>query len=218
MKYLFISIISLVAVGWWQQDAVKQAINPNYVPAVSVSSVPPEQVADPFADKLSKAAVELTKVSVTYDPSYFSIKYPMGDVPEGKGVCTDVVIRAYRALDIDLQQLVHEDMKANFSEYPKVWGLKKTDTNIDHRRVPNLQKFFSRMGAAKKITKEGKDYLPGDVIAWNLWGGTNHIGVVSNRKVAGTDRYYIVHNIGFGQELSDCLFSYKIIGHYAFRG
>ena len=218
MKYLFLPIMGLLTLGWWQQDTLRLTINPNYVPSVGIHTVPAEQLQDTFADSLSKAAVALTNVRVTYDPSYFSIAYPMGDVPEGKGVCTDVVIRAYRALDIDLQQLVHEDMKANFSQYPKIWGLKRTDTNIDHRRVPNLQKFFTRMGASKEITTEGEDYLPGDVVAWNLGGGTTHIGVVSNRKVPGTGRYYIVHNIGFGQELSDCLFSYQVIGHYRYRG
>lgn len=169
-----------------------------------------------FATRLSKAAIELTKDKVVYDPSYFSIKYPMGDVPEGKGVCTDVVIRAYRKLGIDLQQLVHEDMKANFSKYPKIWGLKSTDKNIDHRRVPNLQTFFTRKGAAKPITQKASDYLPGDVVAWNLGGGTTHIGIVVDQKVKDTNRYYIVHNIGNGQELSDCLFDYTIIGHYRF--
>ena len=169
-----------------------------------------------FGDRLSKAAIALTNDDVVYDPSYFSIKYPMGDVPEGKGVCTDVVIRAYRKLGIDLQQLVHEDMKANFSRYPKIWGLKSTDKNIDHRRVPNLQTFFSRKGAAKSITQTASDYLPGDVVAWNLGGGTTHIGIVVDQKVKDTNRYYIVHNIGNGQELSDCLFDYTIIGHYRF--
>ena len=169
-----------------------------------------------FGGKLSKAAIELTKDAVVYDPSYFSIKYPMGDVPEGKGVCTDVVIRAYRKLGIDLQQLVHEDMKANFSSYPKIWGLKSTDKNIDHKRVPNLQTYFTRKGASKKITEKASDYLPGDVGAWNLGGGTTHIGIVVDQKVKGTSRHYIVHNIGNGQELSDCLFDYTIIGHYRF--
>jgi len=170
-----------------------------------------------FSAKLSKAAIALTEDRVVYDPSYFSISYPMGDVPEGKGVCTDVVIRAYRKLGLDLQKLVHEDMKANFSAYPTIWGLKKTDTNIDHRRVPNLQTFFTRMGASKKITENASDYKPGDVVAWNLGGGTTHIGIVVDKVVKGTDRYYIAHNIGNGQELSDCLFSYKIIGHYTYK-
>lgn len=169
-----------------------------------------------FGSKLSKAAIELTNDIVVYDPSYFSIKYPMGDVPEGKGVCTDVVIRAYRKMGVDLQQLVHEDMKANFASYPKIWGLKSTDKNIDHRRVPNLQTFFTRKGAARQVTTNASDYLPGDVVAWNLGGATTHIGIVVDQKVKDTDRYYIVHNIGNGQELSDCLFDYQVIGHYRF--
>jgi len=168
--------------------------------------------------RLSSAALSLTKDQVIYDPSYFSISYPMGDVPNGKGVCTDVVIRSYRKVGIDLQKLVHEDMTANFSKYPKIWGLKNTDTNIDHRRVPNLQVFFSRKGISKKITRNETDYVPGDIVAWNLGGGTTHIGLVVDKKVPGTSRNYIVHNIGNGQELSDCLFSYKIIGHYSYSG
>ncbi len=171
-----------------------------------------------FKDQLAAAAVTLTDEQVVYDPAYFSIPYPMGDVPEGKGVCTDVVIRAYRKMDIDLQRLVHEDMKSNFSMYPKNWGLKRTDSNIDHRRVPNLQVFFKRKGKEKSISKQAADYLPGDIVAWNLGGGTTHIGVVSDKKVPNSNRYYIVHNIGNGQELSDCLFSYKIIGHYSYSG
>ena len=218
MKYIVLSITGLVAIALWRPDVVTDALDPTHLPAVETIEEPEIQVTDTFAHQLSTAAMDLTKDFVVYDPSYFSIKYPMGDVPEGKGVCTDVVIRAYRQMDIDLQQLVHEDMKANFSQYPKIWGLKRTDTNIDHRRVPNLQKFFSRMGAAKDISDQAADYQPGDVVAWNLGGGTTHIGIVSNKKVSRTDRYYIVHNIGFGQELSDCLFSYKIIGHYAYRG
>lgn len=170
-----------------------------------------------FAIQLAKAATELTNDEVVYDPSYFSIKYPMGDVPEGKGVCTDVVIRAYRKLGHDLQQLVHEDMKVNFSKYPNIWGLKRTDKNIDHRRVPNLQTYFTRMGVSQKITQKGKDYKPGDVVAWNLGGGITHIGIVVDKKVKDTDRYYIAHNIGNGQELSDCLFDFTIIGHYTFQ-
>lgn len=169
-------------------------------------------------NKLSNAAFELTKQQVTYDPSYFSIKYPNGDVPAGKGVCTDVVIRAYRKLGIDLQKEVHEDMKTNFSLYPKIWGLKRTDTNIDHRRVPNLMTFFSRKGSIKKISSNPKDYKPGDIVCWNLGGGTTHIGIVSSKKSpSNTHRYLIVHNIGSGQILEDCLFDFKIIGHYTYK-
>lgn len=165
---------------------------------------------------LSEAALQLTKQKVTYDPSYFSIDYPNGDVPSDKGVCTDVVIRAYRKLGIDLQKEVHEDMKANFKLYPKIWGLKTTDKNIDHRRVPNLMTYFMRQGAEKPITKAAKDYKPGDVVCWNLGGAITHIGIVSNKKSNDGKRYLIVHNIGNGQVLEDCLFDFKIIGHYRY--
>ncbi len=170
-----------------------------------------------FAQKtLSEAALELTKQHVTYDPSYFSIDYPNGDVPSDKGVCTDVIIRAYRKIGIDLQKKVHEDMKANFSAYPKIWGLKTTDKNIDHRRVPNLMTYFKRKGAQKPITKNAVDYLPGDVVCWRLSGGATHIGIVVNRKSANGKQNMIVHNIGAGQVLEDCLFDFKIIGHYRY--
>ena len=168
-------------------------------------------------NKLSIAAIELTADKVIYDPSYFSIDYPNGDVPKGKGVRTDVIIRAYRKLGIDLQKEVHEDMFKNFRIYPKIWGLKKTDKNIDHRRVPNLMTFFTRKGAEKPITKNSKDYLPGDVICWNLGGGITHTGIVVDKKSKDGKRFMIVHNIGSGQVLEDCLFNFKIIGHYRFK-
>jgi uncharacterized protein YijF (DUF1287 family) len=168
-------------------------------------------------DKLSKPALELTNDKVIYDPSYFSIDYPNGDIPNGKGVCTDVIIRAYRKLGIDLQKEVHEDMLKNFETYPKIWGLKKTDKNIDHRRVPNLMTFFSRKGIVKSITKNSKDYLPGDVVCWNLGGAITHTGIVVNKKSKDGKRFMIVHNIGAGQVLEDRLFSFKIIGHYRYK-
>jgi len=170
-----------------------------------------------FYHQLSDASLSLTKQDVTYDPAYFSIEYPNGDVPSNKGVCTDVVIRAYRKLGIDLQKEVHEDMKVNFGLYPKNWGLSKTDKNIDHRRVPNLMKFFSRFGKVKSISKNSEDYVPGDIICWSLGGGLTHIGLVVNKKSEDQRRYLIVHNIGGGQVLADCLFDYKIIGHYRYK-
>jgi hypothetical protein len=169
-----------------------------------------------FFKKLSDAAIELTHQQVQYDPQYFSIQYPNGDVPSDKGVCTDVIIRGYRKLGIDLQKEVHEDMINNFSVYPKNWGLKKTDKNIDHRRVPNLMKYFSRYGTEKKITNSPTDYLPGDIVAWNLGGAITHIGFVVDKKSPDGKRNMIVHNIGNGQVLEDMLFDYKIIGHYSF--
>ncbi|HZH86584.1 MAG TPA: DUF1287 domain-containing protein [Brumimicrobium sp.] len=164
--------------------------------------------------KLSDAAIELTKQQVTYDPSYFSIAYPNGDVPSDKGVCTDVIIRAYRILGTDLQKEVHEDMRSNFSVYPKNWGLTKTDRNIDHRRVPNLRTFFKRKGAAQVVTQNPENYLPGDIVTWRLSGGLTHIGIVVDRKSSDGKRPLIVHNIGRGQVLEDCLFSFEITGHY----
>lgn len=167
--------------------------------------------------ELVKAALELTQDKVTYDPSYFSIDYPNGDVPSDKGVCTDVVIRAYRKIGIDLQQEVHEDMKANFKAYPKIWGLTSTDKNIDHRRVPNLMTFFKRKGAEKSITLNATDYQPGDIVCWRLKGGLTHIGIVVDKRSKDGQRNLIVHNIGSGQVLADCLFDFKIIGHYRYK-
>ena len=169
-----------------------------------------------FSDKLSDSAIQLTKQQVVYDPSYFTIKYPNGDVPSDKGVCTDVIIRAYRKLGIDLQKEVHEDMIANFNKYPKNWGLKQTDKNIDHRRVPNLMVFFARHGIEKPISDKPEDYLPGDIVCWNLGGSVTHIGLVVNIKSTDGKRYLVVHNIGSGQLLADCLFDFKIIGHYRY--
>jgi len=175
------------------------------------------QTQQSFASRLSDAALELTKDLVIYDPAYVKIPYPNGDVPAHKGVCTDVVIRAYRKLGIDLQKEVHEDMKANFALYPKNWGLKTTDTNIDHRRVPNLMKFFSRKGTVKPISTNPADYIPGDIVTWDLGKGVGHIGIVVNKKSLFGKRYLIVHNIGRGQKLEDCLFDWTITGHYSYE-
>ena len=170
-----------------------------------------------FEQQLSDAAIALTNDMVVYDPAYFSISYPNGDIPSEKGVCTDVLIRAYRKLGIDLQKEIHEDMKVHFGEYPKIWGLTRTDKNIDHRRVPNLMRFFERHGRVKTISNKALDYIPGDIVSWNLGGAITHIGIVVNHKSNDGKRYLISHNIGNGQELSDCLFTYKIIGHYSFK-
>lgn len=173
-----------------------------------------------FQQKLSKAAIELTKDKVTYDSSYVSIKYPNGDVPKDKGVCTDVVIRAYRKLGIDLQKEVHEDLKTNFSNYPnlKKWGLKKPDTNIDHRRVPNLEVFFERKGEKLTVSQNPSDYKTGDLVTWMIGDKLPHIGIVTHKKSADGKRNLIVHNVGSGQVLEDCLFSWKIVGHFRYGG
>ena len=173
--------------------------------------------AQDFFQQISACAVEIIDKTIVYDPAYFSIEYPNGDVPEGIGVCTDVVIRTYRKMGIDLQKEVNEDMKQNFNAYPKIWGLKRTDTNIDHRRVPNLMTFFKRHHAEKPITTNAKDYLPGDVVCWNLGGAITHIGIVVHQKTEDHQRHLIVHNIGGGQVAEDILFSFTIIGHYRFN-
>lgn len=173
-------------------------------------------VTKDFYGKLSDAAITLTKDKVKYTGDYFTIPYPNGDVPKDKGVCTDVIIRGYRKLGIDLQKEVHEDMRKNFSLYPKSWGLKKTDTNIDHRRVPNLQVFFRRFGEVKSITDKAADYKPGDIVTWMLPGNHPHIGFVVDKK-ASFGRYMIVHNIGYGQKMDDFLFESKITGHYRYK-
>ena len=173
----------------------------------------------PFLDRLVEAAVERTSHQVRYDPTYFQISYPGGDVPAEVGVCTDEVIRSYRAVGVDLQKEVHEDMAANFALYPRKWGLKKTDTNIDHRRVPNLMVFFEREGARLPVTQEARDYKPGDVVTWDLGGGLTHIGIVVNvPSEADAARMQIVHNIGAGPKMEDVLFGWKITGHYRYAG
>jgi uncharacterized protein YijF (DUF1287 family) len=170
-----------------------------------------------FYDRLADSAFVLINARVQYDPSYFRIDYPNGDIPKNKGVCTDVIIRAYRKLGIDLQKEVHEDMTANFDKYPPKWGLNHPDKNIDHRRVPNLMTFFTRKGTTKQISQTPKDYQPGDIVCWDLGSGITHIGIVSRKKTHDEQRHLIIHNIGAGQILEDCLFRYKIIGHYKFE-
>ena len=167
--------------------------------------------------KLLESAVEQTTLTKGYDPAYVVIPYPNGDVPVEKGVCTDVVIRAFRKAGVDLQQAVHEDMQPNFAAYPKKWNLKSPDTNIDHRRVPNLQTFFTRRGKSLAITDKAEDYQPGDVVAWDLDGkGMTHIGLVSNFYNEATKRRLIIHNIGDGARAEDRIFEWKIIGHYRY--
>ncbi|RKS01760.1 DUF1287 domain-containing protein [Flavobacterium sp. 102] len=169
-----------------------------------------------FEEKLAVAAISIIDPNIIYTPTYVAIKYPNGDVPAKTGVCTDVVIRAYRKLGIDLQKEVHEDMKANFSKYPTKWGLKKTDTNIDHRRVPNLETFFTRKGKKLAISQNPDDYKTGEMVTWMINGKLPHIGIITNKK-SPDGNPMIVHNVGGGQVLEDCLFSYEIVGHYKYE-
>ena len=182
--------------------------------AASAAAQPTE-----FGARLSEAAIERTAHHVIYDAAYVRLAYPMGDVAPDRGVCADVVVRALRALEIDLQQLVHEDMRAAFSEYPKFWGLARADSNIDHRRVPNLETFLTRRGARLPPSKNPSDYLPGDIVAWKLRGDAGwlaHIGIVTDR-IGPTGRPMVVHNIGAGPKLEDVLFDWPMTGRYRYR-
>ena len=173
-----------------------------------------------FVQLLNAAAIERTHHIVRYEPAYVHIPYPGGDVPADTGVCTDEIIRIYRTVGIDLQKEVHEDMLQNFAAYPnqRRWGLAHTDTNIDHRRVPNLMVFFARKGVALPITGRAEDFSPGDLVTWDLGGGVPHIGIVVNAVSPSSGRYQIVHNIGSGPRMEDVLFRWKITGHYRYFG
>jgi uncharacterized protein YijF (DUF1287 family) len=172
-----------------------------------------------FLRHLVNAAIERTSHRVRYDPSYVRMSYPGGDVPADTGVCTDEIIRSYRAVGVDLQKEVHEDMVQNFSAYPRKWkwGLGKPDSNIDQRRVPNLMVFFQRKGEALPITNRGADYSPGDLVTYDLGGNVPHIGIVVDRR-GGSGRYMIVHNIGQGPKMEDVLFNWRVTGHYRYYG
>jgi hypothetical protein len=171
-----------------------------------------------FGLRLAAAAEERATHWVIYDASYERIAYPNGDVSALRGVCADEIVRAYRLLGIDLQQLVHEDMRRAFDVYPKRWGLKRPDANIDHRRVPNLATFFQRHGTSLAPSTNGADYKPGDVVAWALADGRPHIGLVTERLSSDGSRPLVMHNIGFGPQIEDMLFELKITGHYRYRG
>jgi uncharacterized protein YijF (DUF1287 family) len=182
----------------------------------SAQTLPPETGA--FVARLVAAALEQTTRPARYDGSYRRIAYPGGDVPADIGVCTDVVVRAYRAVGVDLQVLVHEDMGRAFKAYPQGWGLAGPDSNIDHRRVPNLQIFLRRRGAQLGPSRDARDYLPGDLVTWILPGNLPHIGFVTDRRSTDGARPLIAHNIGRGPEVEDMLFTYPVTGRYRYRG
>ena len=211
---------SLVLAGWAYQsgrlstfDSVLNGAAKNLSKPLSQETVP---IASPQIQKLIDDAHKQTTVTQSYDPAYVAIDYPGGDVPLATGVCTDVVIRAFRAAGADLQQRVHEDMRQAFGDYPQEWGLQGPDTNIDHRRVPNLMRYFERQGKSLPVSRNAADYQPGDVVTWDLGGGNWHTGVVSNVRLSGTGRLAIIHNIGSGTRQEDVLFAWKILGHYRY--
>jgi uncharacterized protein YijF (DUF1287 family) len=162
-----------------------------------------------------QGATEQIGKTVTYDPSYEALAFPGGDVPIERGVCTDVIVRAYRAIGVDLQLLINRDMRQSFGAYPKLWGLSRPDPNIDHRRVPNLAVFFGRHGKTLPASRERRDYKPGDIVTWRLPDGRPHIGLVSGRESGSVP--LIIHNIGEGAREEDVLFAFQITGHYRFR-
>lgn len=172
------------------------------------------EITDPQVAKLIEGGLQQIGKTLIYDPAYVKLDYPGGDVPLIRGVCTDVVVRAFRHTGIDLQLKVHQDMRKVFSQYPQNWGLKRPDKNIDHRRVPNLRTYFKRQGKSLPVTQKAEDYQPGDIVSWRLDNNRTHIGLVSNRKRNG--RFLIIHNIGYGTVLEDRLFEFDITGHYRF--
>ena len=187
------------------------------LPALALSG--PDLATPAKRDTFLKSAHEQTQHSVSYDSAYTRIPYPMGDVAANKGVCSDVAIRAYRAIGIDLQQKVHEDMAAHFALYPKNWGLKRPDSNIDHRRVPNLEVFFKRFGTSLPLMRKASDYVPGDLVTYRLMGKLPHIAIVSDQyAMLDRTRPLIIHNIGWGPKQEDSLFimGAEITGHFRY--
>ncbi|MFC5050842.1 DUF1287 domain-containing protein [Rubritalea spongiae] len=169
-----------------------------------------------FGDQLAAAALERTQHSVRYDAAYYHISYPMGDIPEGRGVAADVLVRSFRGVGIDLQERVHEDMRDNFRLYPQLWGLKGPDTNIDHRRLPNLQRFFARNGQEVPVSRVVSDYENGDVVLWRLPDGETHTGIIVPGPGSRFHEKWVVQNAGEGVEWSDALLDYEIVGHYRY--
>lgn len=215
-RFLGFSLLAFVIAC--QTDVATQAQQDKPNPFSPIIAKPKlTEITSDEIKKVLESAIEQTTLTKTYDPAYVVLPYPNGDVPIEKGVCTDVVIRAFRKAGVDLQKEVHEDMKVNFSVYPKKWGLKAADSNIDHRRVPNLQTYFTRKGKSLQITDKADNYKPGDVVAWDLDGkGMTHIGLVSNIWNDTSKRYLIIHNIGSGAQAEDRLLDWKVIGHFRY--
>jgi uncharacterized protein YijF (DUF1287 family) len=216
-KYNYLSVLVLIgvlAVSGCQRQARVVSRKPPVPPNVTVRPLP--QNAPPQLKQMLDGAIAQAGVTTSYDPSYVALDYPGGDVPEKTGVCSDVVVRAFRKAGIDLQKEIHEDMKAARSDYPTKWGATSTDANIDHRRVLNLMAYFRRQGKSVTVSYDAAEYLPGDIVAWDLTGGIDHIGIVTNMLSDSGDRYLIVHNIGAGTRVEDVLFAWTIKGHYRF--
>ena len=210
---LILLICLLAACGCHRQTRVVSR-GPAIPPGALVKPLPNN--SPPQLKQLLEGAIAQAGVTTSYDPSYVSLNYPGGDVPEGTGVCSDVVVRAFRKAGIDLQKEIHEDMTAARSDYPTKWGAISLDSNIDHRRVLNLMAYFRRHGKSLPISYSASDYQPGDIVAWDLTSGIDHIGIVTNMSSDSEDRYMIVHNIGAGTRVEDVLFDWTIKGHYRY--
>lgn len=198
------------------QQQIARAVKPLKPPEQQTETRALPANSSPNLKLVVDGAVEQIGKTTSYDASYQKIEYPNGDVPIETGVCSDVIVRAFRKGGIDLQKDVHEDMKDNFSTYPTRWGLKGTDANIDHRRVPNLMTYFTRQGKLLSTGGSSEDFLPGDIVTWDLGGGVDHVGMVVNVWYKPEQRYLIVHNIGAGTRMEDVLFAWKITGHYRY--
>jgi uncharacterized protein YijF (DUF1287 family) len=198
------------------QQQIVRAVKPLKPPEQQTETRALPANSSPNLKLVIDGAVEQVGTTTGYDPSYQKIEYPNGDVPIETGVCSDVIVRAFRKAGIDLQKDVHEDMKDNFSSYPTRWGLKGTDANIDHRRVPNLQTYFKRKGKSLSTGGSSETFLPGDIVTWDLGGEVDHVGLVVNVWSKPSQRYLIVHNIGAGTRMEDVLFAWKITGHYRY--
>lgn len=214
MNYIFIIAFLLSFTSCKKQETLSDST----VLISKNQEISPIENPKTFEEKLSNAAISIIDKNIVYTPDYLKLKYPNGDVPAKTGVCTDVIIRAYRKLTIDLQKEVHEDMMANFNLYPnlKKWGLKTTDKNIDHRRVPNLEVFFGRKGKSLAISQNANDYKTGEIVTWMINDKLPHIGIITHLKSEDGKRNLIVHNVGGGQVLEDCLFSFTIVGHFKY--
>ncbi|HEU4507995.1 MAG TPA: DUF1287 domain-containing protein [Pyrinomonadaceae bacterium] len=210
---LLILISALMAGGCQRQPVVLNS-GPAVPPSPTIKPLPDN--ASPQLRQMLDGAVAQAGVTTGYDPAYVALDYPGGDVPEKTGVCSDVVVRAFRKAGIDLQKEVHEDMRAARAEYPNKWGAIPPDRNIDHRRVLNLMAYFKRQGKSLPVSDSAADYQPGDIIAWELTSGIDHIGIVTNMLSGSEDRYLIVHNIGAGTRIEDVMFAWTIKGHYRF--
>ena len=208
-----LGLVSIIAIAF-QRSVVRRIAGQARL--LSTETKPLPDNAPPTLKQMLAGAIEQPGYTLYYDPAYVKLEYPGGDVPQDRGVCTDVVIRAFRKGGVDLQKEVHEDMQRSFKAYPTKWGLSRPDSNIDHRRVPNLQTYFKRQGKEQPATESAADYLPGDLVTWDLGGGVDHIGIVTNLWSPEAGRYLIVHNIGGVARIENVLFSWHITGHYRY--